>query len=206
MRPFDEYESYMHEALHAEEIEIQRLQDKLQIVNEGIQEISDFLSPGPSENEKYLKICFPSGYIRNADTFRNGLGCIEDNNIKSNIAYSLILSDLNTWLLNRTTIQGVLKEMIIKNEIHLMASICETIIFNKVGKRTGYNKQVEKMFQNKMISEEARDGLHWLWEIRRGIHLFDLDEKEFDKYTLEDFTKSKEVTNNLIKELNKYQF
>jgi hypothetical protein len=44
--------------------------------------------------------------------------CIENINTKSNIAYTLMLSDIFTWMLNRTTIQGTLKEMIIKNELN----------------------------------------------------------------------------------------
>lgn len=198
----DEFEYYLEGIQQAEEAEIQAYQEKARIAGGLLQEISDFLGSATSESEKYLKICFPYGYIRDATNIRKGLLCIENTNTKSNIAYTLMLSDLFTWMLNRTTIQGTLQEMVIKNEILLMASICETLTIIHQGKKKSFNNRVEKMFLEQTISSELKDGLLWLWEKRVGVHIFELSEREFQKYTVADFIKSKEITQKLVNELN----
>lgn len=198
----DKFEYYWEEMLATENAEIRLLQEKVQSINSYLQDLTDFLGAVSSENEKFLKINFPYGYIRTASTCREELKCVDNQNTKSNIAYSLMLSDLFTWLVNRTNIQGTLQEMIIKNEILVMASICETLSVLKVGKGKNYNQRIEKLFNQKIISEKIMGDLLWLWEIRVGVHIYELNKKEYQKYTIQDFLKAKETTKQFIIELN----
>jgi hypothetical protein len=93
--------------------------------------------------------------------------------------------------------------MIIKNEILLMASICETITVVKVGKNTTYKKRLERLLNNTLIDIELKNELDWIWDKRIGVHIFELSQKEFQKYSIDDFLRAKNVTYRFIQELNK---
>jgi hypothetical protein len=62
------------------------------------------------EGDRKLKIRFPRGYLRTAQHFRKRFWFVRDDNLRRNIAYSLILSDVYRWLLNRTDFWGQRKK------------------------------------------------------------------------------------------------
>ena len=93
--------------------------------------------------------------------------------------------------------------MIIKNEIVKMAAICETLLVLFTSKKLGYKKRIAKLKDEHKISPESGKGLNWLWEIRAGIHLYELTEKEYNKYSVLDFRKAKDIGTRLVQELNK---
>jgi hypothetical protein len=114
------------------------LKQAVAIVDEHIQQIQDYLGQDPHADGK---IRFPRNFIRTASHFRERLSFIKDTNIRDNLAYALIQSDVYRWLTNRTDIFGTAKEMIIKSGIALMGSICETMAIDStksiIGKRRG---------------------------------------------------------------------
>ena len=122
------------------------LRDAVAIVDENIQKIQDYLGQDPHADGK---IRFPRNFIRTAAHFRKQLSFIRDGNIKDNLAYALILSDVYRWLTNRTDIFGAAKEMVMKSGIALMGSICETMPIDgtkgTIGKKHSFCERCNRM-------------------------------------------------------------
>ncbi|UKN00209.1 hypothetical protein K6119_10740 [Paracrocinitomix mangrovi] len=179
------------------------LEEKVNEVSALLKEISKYIGASTEDIDRKYKIEFPRGYIRTAEQFRLKLTCIEDYTTKTNIAYQLMLSDLFTWLLNRTDIFGTVKEMIIKYQIAIMGSIVETITKQYVpSNKKGFTKRIDKMVEEEIITEHIGDECKWLWEIRTGIHLFELSEQEYGKYKSEHFDRATLAARALISHLN----
>ena len=162
------------------------LADAVAIVDDHIQQIQNYLGQA---NHASGKIRFPRGFIRTADHFRKELSFIKDDNIRDNLAYALIQSDVNRWLTNRTDIFGTAKEMIMKSSIALMGSICETMAIDGtkgiIGKSHSFCERCNKMVDRGIISEDLKDELHWLWETRAAIHIYEINHREHEKYKME---------------------
>jgi hypothetical protein len=60
------------------------------------------------------------------------------------------------------------------------------------------------MLAKGIITSNLRDELHWLWEKRAGIHIYELSHQEYDKYELGDYNKAVCVTKGLRDALEKY--
>ena len=173
-------------------------------VNTLLQEVNNALGPEENELEKlrHMKLRFPRGYIRTAEYFRFRLACVKDETTKSNIAYQLMLSDVFSWLLNRTDVFGPTKGMIIKYEIAIMSSIAETllVIFSPKNKKT-FKERLKYLTQNDKVSRDTAKEIWWLWGFRNGIHLFELIAKEHNKYDETHFDKAVIGVRTLIDEL-----
>lgn len=161
------------------------------IVNDRIQQIQDYLG---EDNPDIGKIRLPKGYIRTVKHFRDRLIYISDENVRNNLAYALVQSDVYLWLINRTSLYGVAKEMTIKYAITLVGSISETLAVTGteglIGKNHSFCERCNRMVNLKIISERLRDQLHWLWEIRSGIHIYDISYREYKKYKLSDYNRA----------------
>ena len=172
------------------------------MVNDNIQQIQNYL------NQEYSaegKIRFPRGFIRTASHFRRQLPFISDQHIKDNLAYAFIQSDVYRWLTNRTDLFGSAKEMIMKSGIALMGSICETLIVSytrgEIGRKHGFCIRCDRMVEMEMISSRLRDELHWLWEARAAIHIYELDHREYEKYRMLDYNRAIRATKALRDEI-----
>ena len=181
------------------------LKDAVAIVDEHIQQIQDYLGQA---NNAAGKIRFPRGFIRTADHFRKELSFIKDDNIKDNLAYALIQSDVYRWLTNRTDLFGIAKEMVIKSGIALMGSICETMAIDGtkgiIGKKHSFCERCNRMFDKGFISEDLRDELHWLWKVRAAIHIYEINHREYEKYKMADYNRAIKATRALRDALANY--
>ncbi len=74
-----------------------------------------------------------------------------------------------------------------------MASICETIIVKVGGKGRNFAYRLKKLLEKDIISMELFNDLIWLWDRRKGIHLFELEKKEFQDYSEFDFNDQKKL-------------
>ncbi|MCS6772423.1 MAG: hypothetical protein NZ740_10450, partial [Kiritimatiellae bacterium] len=161
-----------------------------------------------AEGEKPIKIRFPRGYLRTASHFREKYWFIQDENLRRNIAYTLILSDVYRWLLNRTDLWGTAREMIIKEGICLVGNLCESITKdaarNICDNKTSFKKRTEAMVKHGMISAELKKSLDELWDWRNREHLFLLDEWEYGKYTLKHYNDAMRTLQALRKALDPY--
>lgn len=150
-----------------------------------LQSIQDYVQRDFTRN---AKVRFPRGYIRTAQEARGRLPFIEDRSLKSNIAYTMQLADVQHWLMMRTDLSGMAKEMVIKLQIFLLGTIVESITKVYLRGRCGRNfaRRAEYLCEHNIISDNLRDEIVWLWEIRNRMHLFQLDEIEWlaNQYTV----------------------
>jgi hypothetical protein len=150
-----------------------------------LQSIQDYVTRDFSGS---AKVRFPRGYIRTAQEARRRLTFLEDRNLKSNIAYTMQLADVQHWLMMRTDLGGMAKEMVIKLQIFLLGTIVESITKVYLRGRCGRNfaKRAEYLCEHGIISKNLRDEIVWLWEVRNRMHLFQLDEIEWlaNEYTV----------------------
>jgi hypothetical protein len=190
---------------------IDDLKNTIKQVNTSIQEINNFI--GPDDPDQFdgsdFMIGLPIGYIRTAEYFRQQIPFIKDKDLSSNIAYTLQLSDFYCWLFNRTNIDLTVREMLIKNGLMLMASICETIAVyvtkGIIGKSHAFCARIDRMITEELIDKDLAIELKDLWTKRKGIHLYELDKAEFNKYKYDDYSSAVILTHRLIDTYNRKQ-
>ena len=149
-----------------------------------LQEIQDYALRNQQET---ARVRFPRGYIRSASQQRARLSFLDDANLQSNIAYTMILSDVQHWLLTRTDIAATAKEMLIKLQLFFLGSIVESITKVQLKGKCGgsYCKRTEHLCGSGVISSKLKVELDWIWDMRNNMHLFLLDNSE---YTSTDYT------------------
>lgn len=127
------------------------------------------------------KVRFPRGFIRTAVFQRNRFGFISSRPLKSNLSYTLILSDVLLWLILRTDLWGTPKEMIVKLNVFLIGTLCESMTKDYLAEICGhgFKKRNEFLVENKIISDQLRTELDWIWDTRNKMHLFQLEEAEY---------------------------
>jgi hypothetical protein len=130
------------------------------------------------------KVRFPRGFIRTADRQRSRLRFIRDSSLRGNLAYTLILSDTVLWLSLRTDVWGVPLEMLTKLYAFLIGTLCESITKNYLAGRCGQNfkRRNAWMLEQGIIDEPLKDDLDWLWDTRNNMHLFQLDQLEYENH------------------------
>lgn len=127
------------------------------------------------------KVRFPRGFIRQAALQRSRISFIRDPALKSNLAYTLILSDAVLWLSLRTDLWGIPQQMLTKLYAFLLGSLCESLTKNYLhgtcGK--GYKGRTKYLKDQNIIDEELQGELDWLWEARNRMHFFMLPGREY---------------------------
>nr|WP_156889262.1 hypothetical protein [Halomonas sp. 1513] len=128
------------------------------------------------------KVRFPRGFIRPADMQRGRISFVKDSALKSNLAYTLILSDAVLWLNLRTDLWGIPQQMLTKLYAFLLGSLCESLTKNYLhgvcGK--GYKGRTAYLKENGIIEECLQEELDWLWEARNRMHFFRLPGREYE--------------------------
>jgi hypothetical protein len=89
-----------------------------------IQQIQDYVG---RDFSKPAKLRFPRGYLRTAEESRRRVNFLTDPTLRSNIAYTIQLADVQHWILNRTDLSGIAKEMVIKLQMFLLGTIIESV-------------------------------------------------------------------------------
>jgi len=155
-------------------------------ISRDLQKLEDLLK---ASGDKKTAIRFPCGFLRPASYFRQRYPFVSDRNLQTNIAYALILSDVFRWILNRTSLLGTAREMVIKEGICLMGSLAESITKNALHGICGknYNVRIDKMRELKIIDDDLQSELKQLWEFRNREHLFRLQDREYDHYKLKHY-------------------
>lgn len=156
-----------------------------------LQDIQNYLG---GESHPASKVRFPRGYIRTADYFRQQFRFIADSDIRSNLAYALILSDVYRWLTNRTDLFGSAKEMALKAGIVLCGSICETIAVSYtrgvIGGQCRFKVRCARMVTAEMIDEDLSAALCWLWDTRSAIHIHSTEGREYERYGTREYNRA----------------
>src|SRR5664279_5480201 len=102
-------------------------EELMEVVDEAGRLLQDIQNYVERDFTRAARIRFPRGYLRTATQARTRLGCLTNTQLKSNIAYTMLLSDVQHWLLARTDLSGMAKEMVIKLQLFLLGSIVESI-------------------------------------------------------------------------------
>src|SRR5947207_11236624 len=79
--------------------------------NTAIQQIQDLAG---RELRDDARIRFPRGYLREALLWRNAVSFLRTPNLRRNLAYTLMLHDVQAWILKRTDLEGQAREMLVK--------------------------------------------------------------------------------------------
>lgn len=174
-----------------------------------LQDIQDYCAKKNFETADFpkAKVRFPRGYIRTASFQRKRLHFISEPNLRSNLAYTLILSDVITWLLFRTDIMSTAAEMLRKLYLFLAGTLAESITQNYLkGKcNKSYKKRIEFLINNNIISRELKDDLDWLWDSRNKMHLFLLNKKEYENdYNIDSHKRCVRAVRGLLKALQSH--
>lgn len=163
-----------------------------------LQEIEDYCG---RINQKEAKIRFPRGVLRPASFQRSRLPFVKNVHLKSNLAYTLILADVISWLLNRTDIASTAREMLIKLVIFLSGTLIESITKDYLkglcGK--GYKERTQYLLDRGVINNDLRYDLDWVWDARNNMHLFLLEKAEYEnEYNLKSHIRSTEAFKTLV--------
>ena len=128
------------------------------------------------------RVRFPRGFIRTAEYQRSRFPFISNADLKANIAYTLILSDTILWLAVRTDIFGTARDMLYKLFIFLVSSVIENTTKEYLKGHCGKNfcKRNGYLVDHGIISDDFREEIDWVWEIRNKMHIFQLDELEWE--------------------------
>lgn len=165
----------------------QQLADAANKASALIQEIQDYLKDRDSDD---CRVRFPTGFIRTAKYFRDRVHFLNNHTLQSNISYTLMLSDVLRWVINRMYVVGTVKEMLAKQIICIMGGLVESTtkhyLRGKIGNHASYKKRTEKLVELGAISTALKDELDWLWDTRMNEHLFLVGEREYQRYSVKD--------------------
>lgn len=149
-----------------------------------LQEIHDYCTLVGKNRREFpeARVRFPRGFIRPASLQRRRILFLKDRSLKDNIAYTLILSDVILWLQIRTDLWGTPNEMLTKLYVFLIGTLCESITKDYLSGVCGknYKGRTEYLAKAEIISVELKDELDWLWDTRNRMHLFQLEDREYE--------------------------
>jgi len=170
-----------------------------------LQEVSDYLQTHPSAS---AQVRFPRGVLRTAAYFRTRLPFIADNNLLRNLSYAFMLYDVFKWILTRTDLAGTARDMVLKNAIVLVGSIAESLARGGtagiIGARHNYKERTRRMVEAGIITADLKVELDWLWDTRGGIHIYLMENSEYDHYRIEHFERAKGAAGGLRDALETY--
>jgi hypothetical protein len=152
------------------------------------------------------RIRFPRNYLRTAGYQRSRFPFLENDALKSNIAYTLMLSDTILWVAVRTDINNVPYDMLRKLFIFLIGAIleCTTKEYLKETCGQGFEKRSKYLVDEGIISQKLKEDIDWIWEVRNRMHLYGMDYREWEnEYDLENHMKTINAFRAFLKSLEK---
>ena len=169
-----------------------------------LQNIHHYLQENP-EHEQHARIRFPRGYLRTNASIRKSFGFVKDDTLRSNISYAIMTHEVLRWIVVRTDLSGQARDMMIKEGICLLASICESLTIHPsvhgLGRKSSFSKRVGRLLEDGVITEETQADLIWLWDKRRNEHLYEVEVREYDHYEIKDWNRSVKAFDALRKSL-----
>ena len=158
-----------------------------------LQQIADYTSAHRIDRW-HGRVRFPRGFIGTAQDKRQKLKFIEDDTLKRNVSYALMTHDVLRWLAFYTDLAGQAREMIIKEAVCLLGSVCESMtIYPKeygLGRGAGQKKRIARLVEMEVIDKKLQAHLDWLWDKRNQEHIYDLDFREYDHWENRDWHRS----------------
>lgn len=176
-------------------------------INRDLAAVHEYLG---DRNVQIAKIRFPRGYLRQAVHFRQRIWFLRNETLRRNLAYAYILSDIFRWLINRTDLYGIAREMVIKEGICLAGAIAESITKSVgveegwCGRQTNFKQRCEQLQNNNVITRQTCAELHWLWDTRQNEHIFLVPDREHEMYELQHYNRAIRAIQSMKEEMNAY--
>jgi hypothetical protein len=158
-----------------------------------LQQIHYYVKANPRSESKG-KMRFPRGFLRTNAEARKSFQFVENKILRSNISYAIMTHDVLRWIVTRTDLSGQAKEMVMKEGICVMASVCECLTIHPseygLGRGSSFAKRVAKLHSRGIIKDKTKTDLLWLWDKRRQEHLYEVEFPEYSHYTTADWNQS----------------
>ena len=149
-----------------------------------------------------FQVRFPRGFLRTVHQWRHAVEFVRPTTVRNNIAYTLMMHDVHVWLLKRTDIAGLARDMLIKAAIASLGAIGEALLIQAttppLGRRQRIVSRIEHLHAEGVLTKSSVDDLGWLWQMRNRQHLFELSEREFDFYSDDDHARAETAVAVLI--------
>lgn len=188
--------------------EVKTLCENVQAAGSALQDIQDFAQLDEHPIARQIgKVRFPRGYLQTADAHRKTLPFVDDAALKSNLAYTLILANTGRWLVERTDIWGVPRDMLIKLQIFLYGTLVESITKDFLQGICGdsYKRRTARLRDLEIIDDALCRELDWIWDERNKMHLFQLEEGEYEnKYNPENQARCITAFDRLLESLGRH--
>jgi hypothetical protein len=167
-----------------------------------IQEIQNYCGKRRRDDSK---VNFPRGLIGTAEQYRQSCPGYLPERQRSSCAYGFMYLDVIWWLLARTDISNIAREMTIKSAIITLGTILEALLHipgqGIFFSAAGVKRRLDRACQNNWISEQQRDALKQLWDHRNNVHIRLLDTHEFNKYREEHYDEPRRALDVLMANL-----
>lgn len=148
------------------------------------------------------KIRFPRGYLIEIGRWRKALPFVRTNFVRSTVADTLMMHDVQAWVLKRTDLGGHARDMLVKAAIGSLGGIGEALLIDAtsppMGQRQKIASRIERLGLDGVFGPSLAEDLTWLWEIRNRQHLHGLSVREFDVYSAEDHPRAEAAVAELI--------
>lgn len=175
------------------------LEQSARAAGELLQDIQNYL--GDRKNDRG-KVRFPRGFITPAATYRARLPRLSSRAVSQNVSYAYMTLDVYRWIANRTDLSAQAMEMIIKEAICLMGSICETVTIRKgvsgLGKKKSFLDRTKRLVEMEVISTQLKTDLDWVWDIRCREHLAEVSFAEWNHYTRDHHNRARRALGELM--------
>jgi hypothetical protein len=157
-----------------------------------IQEIQDYCGRSLSDRSK---VNFPRGLIGTADSYRAKCPRYLSADQISSCAYGFMYLDVLWWVLSRTDLASVGKQMCVKSAIITLGMLLEVILWipdlprNEVLSKkcgAGVIPRLKETVARGWIDDVQRACLEQLWNHRNNVHLKILGDSERNLYQVED--------------------
>jgi hypothetical protein len=151
------------------------------------------------------RVSFPRGYLVDIPRWRVAIPFVQSPSLRSSIADTLMMHDVQAWLLKRTDLAGHAKDMLVKACIASLGAVAEALLIDAttppMGKRQKVASRVGRLQQEGVLSDSLASDLSWLWDVRNRQHLHGLAEREFNVYQLGDHARAEDSVAKLIQSL-----
>jgi hypothetical protein len=167
--------------------------------NEAIQAIQDATG---REERSAAKLRFPRGFLVEVGRWRTHLRFVRRNSVRNNVAYTLMLNDMYVWLIRRTDLAGLARDMVVKASLAALGSIAEALLIDhfagRMGERQRFTSRTRQLVEDGTATSAQKEDLDWLWDMRCRQHLYELTSAEFDFYRVDDQRRASRTVRELI--------
>lgn len=159
--------------------------------SELVQDIQDYCGRASRDE---AKINFPRGLIGTADSYRARCPGYLDRGTLSSCAYGFMHLDVMWWLVSRTDLTSVGRQMALKSAIVSLGTILEAVLkvpglpknrWLSAKSSAGVRPRIDEVVRRGWISADEGAALKELWENRNNVHLHLLPGSERDIYKVE---------------------